>query len=240
MSIDSFQDRFARWSDILGSNPTLDNLPDLSNHLNGDWNNPWVGCISYVSPIAPDANNAVTLCERELYYALSYSGRIYYSYGTDKIWREIKYATSSDLTNVNNSINSINGSINTINGSISNINNSINTINSKLSSHIIISAITVNNVSLQSGETDIHVPISAIDNFMPIGIIGFDYADLRHVYLTQFLIETNLSNYSGTAKIGLYSSKAVTENMSFNVLYVRRDGSSFRYVTSSYTIDDNK
>ena len=208
--------------------------------MNGNWNDPWVGEINYTSPISPDSNNTLTLCERNLYYGFSYSGRIYYSYGTDKTWREIKYAKSSDLTDVTNSINNINGSINTINGSISNINNSINTINNKLSSHIIISAISVNNVSLQSGESDIHVPISAIDNFMPIGIIGFDYADLRHVYLTQFLIETDLNNYTGTAKIGLYSSKAVTENMSFNVLYVRRDGSSFRYVTSSYTIDDNK
>ena len=212
--------------------PTLNDLPLLNDHISA-WMNPWLFCLDWSDNISPDANNAVGVGMRECYYAFSYTGRIFKTNGTSKTWTEIPYAKSSDLTNVNNSINGINGSIR-------NINNSINAINSKLSSHIIVSAISVNNVSLQSGETDIHVPISAIDNFMPIGIIGFDYADLRHVYLTQFLIQTDINNYTGTAKIGLYSSKAVTENMSFNVLYVRRDGSSFRYVTSSYTIDDNK
>lgn len=225
--------------DNIKSDPTLNDLPLLNDHISA-WMNPWLFALDWSDDISPDANNAVGVGMRECYYAFSYSGRIFTTNGTSKTWTEIPYAKSSDLTNVNNSINSINGSINTINGSIGNINNSINTINSKLSSHIIISAITVNNVSLQSGETDIDIPISAIDNFMPIGIIGFDYGDLRHVYLTQFLLNTNLDDYSGTARIGLYSSRSVTENMTLNVLYVRRDGSSFRYVTSSYTIDDNK
>lgn len=200
--------------------------------MNGNWNDPWIGEINYTCPIAPDENNTLTLCERNLYYGFSYSGRIYYSYGTDKTWREIKYAKNTDLTIVNNNISEIFGHID-------NINNSMTAVNNKLNIGVLINYITINDINIQSGETDIQIDIPAIDNYRPIGIIGVDYGDLRHVYITQFNLQQS-DNYTAKVLIGLYSSRAVSETLQILVLYTRRDACYFQYTTSSYTIIDNK
>ena len=115
-----------------------------------------------------------------------------------------------------------------------------NTFNSVIANLTMIVPYKINNVAIQSGETDVEINIPAIDNYRPVGIVGIDYGDLRHVYLTQFVLHQG-SNYTGYALIGLYSSKAVTENITMNILFIRRGSANFsNTVTLSYTIKDNK
>ena len=115
-----------------------------------------------------------------------------------------------------------------------------NTFNSVIANLTMIVPYTINNVTIQSGETDVKITIPAIDNYRPVGIVGVDYGDLRHVYLTQFKLHQG-NNYTGYVFIGLYSSKAVTENITLNILFIRRGSANFsNTVTLSYTIDNNK
>ena len=115
-----------------------------------------------------------------------------------------------------------------------------NTFNSVIANLTMIVPYIINNVSIQSGETDVRINIPAIDNYRPAGIVGVDYGDLRHVYLTQFNLH-QAGNYTGFVLIGLYSSKAVTEDITLNILFIRRGSVNFsNVVTQSYMIEDNK
>ena len=110
-----------------------------------------------------------------------------------------------------------------------------NTFNSVIANLAMIVPYVINNVTIQSGETDVRIDIPAIDNYRPAGIVGFDYGNSEQVSITQFVLH-QLDDYTGQAIIGLYSTKQVSQNILLIVLYIRRNSVNFSdYVTLPYT-----
>ena len=110
-----------------------------------------------------------------------------------------------------------------------------NTFNSVIANLAMIVPYVINNVTIQSGETDVRIDIPAIDNYRPAGIVGFDYGNLEQVSITQFVLHQK-DDYTGQAIIGLYSTKQVSQNILLIVLYIRRNSVNFSdYVTLPYT-----
>ena len=62
------------------------------------WNDPHLSSIQWDWDIAPDSNQAIVLGMRGNMFALSQSGKLFYSYQNDSVWHEFKYLKDSDMS----------------------------------------------------------------------------------------------------------------------------------------------
>lgn len=66
---------------------------------NGIWNDPHLSSIQWDYDISPDGNQTIVLGMRGNMFALSQSGKIYYSNQTTNTWHEFIYLKNSDMPN---------------------------------------------------------------------------------------------------------------------------------------------
>lgn len=80
----------------IGREPTMNDMNSIME-WNGIWNDPHLSTMQWDWDISPDNNQTIILGSRGYMFAISRSGRIYYSGQTTNTWREFIYLKDSDM-----------------------------------------------------------------------------------------------------------------------------------------------
>lgn len=80
----------------IGRAPTMNDMNSIME-WSGTWNDPHLSSIQWDWDISPDSNQTIVLGMRGNMFAISQSGRIYYSTQNTNTWKEFIYLKDSDM-----------------------------------------------------------------------------------------------------------------------------------------------
>ena len=178
----------------IGREPTKQDMNSIMNWSN-TWNDPHLSSIQWDWDIAPDNNQAIVLGMRGNMFALSQSGKIYYSEQTTNTWHEFIYLKDSDIPKYFKSLFF------------------------RDQMHFTIPSINANS------ELHFEVTLPSKENYTPLSITSFDTLDLDNkdniISSNIFIRENNTSFRISFFNADVITHTNVTVN--FIVLYIRQD-----------------
>ena len=186
----------------IGREPTKQDMNSIMN-WNNIWSDPHLSSIQWDWDISPDSNQTIVLGMRGNMFALSQSGKIYYSEQTTNTWHEFIYLKDSDMPNYFKSLFF------------------------KDQMHFTIPSINANS------ELHFQVTLPSKENYIPVSVTSFDTFDpdnKDNIISSNILVYDNGAIRMSFFNADVITHTNVTVN--FIVLYIRQDLIDISYINT--------